>query len=226
MSKQNASLVSLVAPRSLAGERYQALRWKLERLQESRGVRVVAVTSPCMDDGKSVTAVNLAVALAAGSSRVLLVDADLRRPSVASLLGLDAVYGVGLGDLIGDDTLTLERLLCQVETHPQLSVLLAGSQPLPVPELLRHPRFEKLLQYARTKFSFVIIDTPPLLAVNDAAVLSQVVDGMLIAVAAHTTTKRDLEHVFNQLDESKVLGIVLNGDDTQRTRQYAAYYRR
>src|SRR6185369_2479693 len=93
----------LAPPGTFAAEQYQNLRLKIERLQQARGVRVVAVTSPAMNDGKTLTSINLAAALTRGpATRVLLIDADLRRPSVASQLGLSSDPGPGLAAAIGD----------------------------------------------------------------------------------------------------------------------------
>ena len=219
--------VSLAAPGSFAAEQYQGLRLKLERLRQARGVRVLAVTSPGVSDGKTVTSINLAGALAHGSNaRVLLIDADLRRPSVGTHLGLQAPDAAGLTEALVDESIGLRQVVRQLDHADSLSVVLAGSRPASVHELLRSPRFENLLQEARDLYDFVVMDTPPLVPVCDAALLSRLVDGTLIVVAAHETPRRLLEEALNLIDESKVLGIVFNGDNATPFRQYDAYYRR
>ena len=219
--------VSLATPGSFAAEQYQGLRVKLERLQRARGVRVLAVTSPGVSDGKTVTSINLAGALAHGSgARVLLIDADLRRPSVGTHLGLRDLDAAGLAEALVDESMGIRQVVRPIDHADALSVVLAGSRPASVHELLRSPRFETLLQEARDLYDFVVLDTPPLVPVCDAAVLSRFVDGMLIVVAAHETPRRQLEEALNLVDESKVLGIVFNGDDAAPFRQYDAYYRR
>jgi len=225
--QMDTALVSLTAPGSYAAEQYQGLRLKIEQLKRSRGISVLAVTSPGVSDGKTVTSINLAGALARGSgARVLLIDADLRRPAVGLHLGLHDVKGAGLAEALGDERIGLPQIVRRINHRSTVNVVLAGSTPDHVPELLRSPRFEGLLQEARSIYDFVVIDTPPLAPVYDAAVLSRLVDGMLIVVAAHETPRKLLEQTLNLVDESKILGIVLNGDTSPLPGQYDAYYER
>src|SRR5262245_3602857 len=213
----------IVTPGSLAAERYQALRLKLERLQQSRNLRVVAVTSPGVNDGKTVTSINLANALAQGAtSRVLLVDADLRRPSIGSHLGAHDRDVAGLAELLSDSRMPLSQVARRVSKTNFLSAVLAGTASASVYELLRSPRFGQLLDEARQHYDFVVLDTPPLVPVVDAAVLSRFVDGLLIVVAADETPRKLLEAALNVVDESKVIGIVFNGDNS-RVAKYDGY---
>jgi len=217
---------SVAAPGSLAAEQYQGLRLKVERLQQTRGVRVVAVTSPGASDGKTVTSINLAAALARGSSaRVLLIDADLRRPAIARHLGLSEGDGDGLAAAIDDESKELVDVVRRVDYPHGLAVIAAGPATVEVHELLRSPRFEHLLQQARESYDFIVLDTPPLVPVCDAAVLSRLVDGVLVVVAAHETPRKLLGEALSLLDESKTLGIVFNGDDRSLFKKYDAYYR-
>ena len=226
LGRINATLVSLTAPDSFAAEQYQGLRLKVEELKRTRGVSVLAVTSPGISDGKTVTSINLACALARGSStRVLLIDADLRRPAVESHLGLHAVNGGGLAEALRDERIGLRQIVRAINHGSTVSVVLAGSSRIHVPELLRSPRFESLLQEARCLYDFVVLDTPPLAPVYDAAVVSRLVDGILIVVAAHETPRKLLEQTMDLVDESKVLGFVFNGDDSISSRKYDAYYK-
>ena len=218
--------VGLAPPGTFAAEQYQNLRLKVERLQETRGVRVVAVTSPGANDGKTLTSINLAAALARGpGARVLLIDADLRRPSVGPQLGF-AEDGTGLTSAIGDGAGRFPDIARKVEGVNGLTVVPAGPAPHDVHELLRSPRFEELLQDARGAYDFVVLDTPPLAPVCDAAVMSRLVDGLLVVVAAHETTRKQLGEALSLLDESKTLGLVFNGDEGARASKYDAYYRK
>jgi capsular exopolysaccharide synthesis family protein len=214
-----------VAPQgTFAAEQYQNLRLQVERMQQARGVRVLAVTSPGVSDGKTVTSINLAAALARGpAARELLVDADLRRPAVARQLGL-AVDGGGLTSAIaGVAAGGLAGIARKVDGVHGLSVVPAGGAPLDVHELLRSLRFAELLEGARADYDFVVLDTPPLVPVCDAAVMSRLVDGLLVVVAAHETTRKQLGDALSLLDESKTLGLVFNGDTPAS--KYNAYYR-
>jgi capsular exopolysaccharide synthesis family protein len=226
LGRINSTLVSLTAPDSFAAEQYQGLRLKVEALKRTRGVSVLAVTSPGVSDGKTVTSINLACALARGSgTRVLLIDADLRRPAVEAHLGLHASTGIGLTEALRDERIGLRQIVRAINHGSSVSVVPAGSSRIHVPELLRSPRFESLLQEARSLYDFVVLDTPPLAPVYDAAVLSRLVDGILIVVAAHETPRKLLEQTMDLVDESKVLGFVFNGDDSTSSRKYDAYYK-
>jgi len=218
--------MALVPPGTFAAEQYQNLRLKVERLQQTRNVRVLAVTSPGTSDGKTLTSINLAAALARGpGARVLLIDADMRRPAVVSQLGLGDDAGPGLAAALGEGAGELLDIVRAVDGVPGLNVVPAGTAAHDVHELLRSLRFDQLLQDARAAYDFIVLDTPPLVPVCDAAVVSRLVDGLLVVVAAHETTRKQLGDALNLLDEAKTLGVVFNGDTPARSRKYSAYYR-
>lgn len=219
-------LVSLEAPASFAAEQYQGLRLTVERLKALRDVRVIAVTSPGAGDGKTVTAINLAGALSQGTdARVLLVDADLRRPAVAARLGITEANRPGLVDAIADAKMQM-RDVAQTVNGFKLSVIPAGVVGVPIHEILRSARLEHMLQEARQQYDFIVIDTPPLLPVFDAALLSRLVDGVILVVAANRTPRKLLGEALNVLDQSKVLGIVFNGDARPLFGYYDSSYQR
>ena len=216
-------LVSLTVPTSFEAEQYQALRLKLESLQRSRDFRLIAVTSAGVKEGKTVTAINLAAALSQGSdARVLLIEADLRRPAVARYLGL-AENSPGLGDIIFDPGRTLDDAV--LETGSRFKVVLAGATGVPIHELFRSRRLEALLHQARQEYDYVVFDTPPLGPVSDCALLARLIDGVLLVVAAHRTTRRVLEEALNLLEGGQVLGLVFNGDDRPFSK-YRRYHNR
>jgi capsular exopolysaccharide synthesis family protein len=217
-------LVSFTSPGSFAAEQYQGLRLTIERLSKTQGPQVIAITSPAAGEGKTLTSVNLAGALARESdSRVLLIDADLRRPSVAATLGL--ATSPGLSDALGSDDLDLQAVAQHVEPY-QLWAVASGTSGSAIHRLLRSPRFEPLLQRARQQFDVVIVDTPPLLPVFDSAVLSRIVDQLLIVVAANQTPRKLLGEALNLVDATKVMGIVFNRDDRPLFGYYDEYYRK
>jgi succinoglycan biosynthesis transport protein ExoP len=205
-------LVSLTNPASFAAEQYQNLRLKIERLRQTRDLRVIAVTSPGAADGKTVTSINLAGALARGSaSRVLLIDADLRRPEVANQLRL-GTDGLGFADLVGSGDHSLQQAIRPLDGH-NVDVIPAGDIHGPVHEVFRSARLPQLLAQARERYDYVILDTPPLVPVVDSALLARVVDGVLVVVSANKTPRKLLEEALNELDANKVIGIVFNNDD-------------
>jgi capsular exopolysaccharide synthesis family protein len=220
-------LVTLLRRSSPEAEQYNSLRFAIEA-RAADGLRTVAVTSPTAGDGKTTTAINLAGALAhRREGRVLLVDVDLRRPSIGELLDLDHLdrgdQRVGLVDALMDADLTLDRVTTQVPAS-KLWVLTAGRFSDEPFELLRTPRMKDLLQEARRQYEFVVVDTAPLLLVPDSRVLETLVDGFLLVVAAHRTPHKLVEEAVNLLNPSKLVGLVFNGDDRPLSRHYGGYY--
>jgi len=220
-------LSSLLKPGSFEAEQYRVLRHALEVLRRERGVRVVAVTSPVAGDGKTVTSVNLAGSLAsAPGARVLLVDADLRRPSVARCLGIEDRNGnvPGLVDAIVEPGYELD-IMVRRRSPFNMAVLPAGPRPNMSYEILQSPRLGELLDEARGSYDFVILDTPPLLLVPDARLIARWVDGFLMVMSAHHTPRKLLEEALNVVDPGKLLGLVFNRDDRPLF-GYSGYYRK
>jgi protein-tyrosine kinase len=206
-------LVSFLDPVSFEAEQYRALRHMIEQLHRSADLSVIAVSSADANDGKTTTAINLAGALSqALDGRVLLIDADLRGPSVASQLGVGEHGSAGLVDAILDPQLTLDAV-AREHPHLRMSVLTSGRQASAPYEILKSPRVGELLAAARRKYEYVIIDTPPLVSVPDSRVVAKWVDGFLVVVAAHRTPRKMLAEALNVLDRNKVIGFVFNGDD-------------
>jgi capsular exopolysaccharide synthesis family protein len=217
-------LVSLLTPAAFEAEQYRALRHTVEQLHQTAGVKVVAVSSPTVGDGKTITAVNLAGALAQGAGmQVLVVDADLRHAALSRLLGIGGRDGAGLVDGILDAGLTLDRI-AQPRPPFNLSVIRAGQMPPNPYEVLRSPRLGALLEEARGRYDYVVLDTPPLVPVQDCRVIAHWVDGFLLVVAAHRTPRRLVEEALTTLDPAKVLGIVFNQDDRSIAHHYSGYY--
>jgi capsular exopolysaccharide synthesis family protein len=224
-TKLDSHLVALTSPGSFAAEQYQGLRLTIERLRRTRPLQVIAVTSPAAGEGKTLTAINLAGALARGSddARVLLIDADLRRPAVARQLAMTDEKG-GLAEVVGNPSSTLDRVTHRIDPY-NLSVIPAGSRNGTVHHILRSPRLDQVLADTRQRYDFVVLDTPPLLPVFDSALLANAVDGVLMVVAANYTPRKLLGEALNLLDPAKVLGIVFNRDARPMFGYYNAYYR-
>jgi capsular exopolysaccharide synthesis family protein len=216
-------LVSLLDPSSVACEQYRTLRYVVEQAHRDEQVSVVAVSAPSSGQGKTTTAINLAGALAqAPGSRVLLVDADLRRPAMAGRLGVSD-RSRGLVNAILDPTLALADVL---EALPcfNLSVVPAGPRAPSPYELLRSPRLGQLLEAARAQYDYVVIDTPPLLPVPDCRIIAKHVDAFLLVVTAHKTRMALFDEAVNVLRASKVLGVVFNASDDVEVRDYYGSY--
>jgi capsular exopolysaccharide synthesis family protein len=222
-------LVSLTAPSSMEAEQYQALRLKLEHLQRERNVRVIAVTSPGARDGKTVTAINLAAALAEGSNaKVLLIEADLRRPAVARYLRLGDRVKPGLAELVMDASRPLEDSIDHHESFG-FDTMVAGVVDTPVHQIFRTPRLQSVLAELRQRYDYIVVDTPPVGPVSDCALLARWIDGVVVIVTAHKTPRKQLENALNTLDGAPVIGIIFNRDDKARAgyrRDYRGYFPR
>lgn len=209
----DSRLVTLTAPDTFAAERYQGLRLKIEQMRQRNALSVIAITSPGAGDGKTVTSINLAGVLARDSStRVLLIDADLRRSSVSAQLGLET-DAPGLADLVARSPKPLPALIKRPEVCG-FDLLPAGSSAMSVQSLFRSDRFARVLEEARGLYDYVLLDTPPLAPVFDAAVLARAVDGVIMVVAADKTPRRLLAVALDLLDPAKVIGIVFNNDNS------------
>ena len=217
-------LVSLLAPTSFEAEQYRTLRHLIEQLHKAAELQVFAVSSPTASDGKTTTAINLAGALAQShDARVLLIDADLRVPTVGTNLGLDERPGPGLADTILNSSLTLDAVV-QVRPQLNLSILPAGRLRSAPYEVLKSPRVGQLLAEARKRYDYIVLDTPPLVSVPDCRVIGRWVDGFLIVVAAHKTPRKLLAEAIRVAEPAKVVGLVFNGDDRHLSRDsYASY---
>lgn len=193
-------------PGSLAAEQYRLLRTRLEGRENSGRTQLLLVTSPRVAEGKTTTSTNLALTMAQEFQyRVLLVEADLRRPSLASLFGLPPA--VGLADvLLG--TATLEEALVEIPGH-QLSLLPAGSGAARSTELLASTAMQRTVDALRTRFDRIVVDAPPI-TLSDTVVLARLADGVLIVVRSGVTPRPAIERALSGLDRRKVIGMVLN----------------
>lgn len=217
-------LVSLLNPGSTEAEEYRTLCCALEEAHRAANLRVAAVTSPGVGDGKTVTAINVAATLAqTADRRVLLIDADLRHPSVARHLGMDEFGGRGFADAIADPDLTLAAVEKRLHSF-NITVVPAGGLFDSPYEALKSARVETLIDEARRRYDFVLVDTPPVLPVPDCRVITRWIDGFLIVVAAHQTPRRLLEETLNVVDPSKMIGLVFNGDDMPLSDYYGYAY--
>jgi len=226
-SKVTSHLVSLLEVTSFEAEQYRRLRQQVEQLTRSRGLRVIAVTSPVASDGKTLTAINLGGALAqARGSRILLIDADLRRPSIAHHLELsESAQDGGLAGALQTPAARLQDFVRTVK-GTTLSVLTCPRSEAGTYELLTSPRLVELLHEAARQYDYVLVDTPPLVPVPDGVLLARAVDGYIVVVAANSTPRRLLAETLNMLEPSSVIGLVFNRDDRPLFGYYRSRYRK
>jgi capsular exopolysaccharide synthesis family protein len=189
-------------------EAFRLLRANLQYVDLDERARVLVVTSAVPDEGKTMTAANLAIALAQTGQRVLIVDADLRRPRLAGLLGLDPAIGLTT-TLVGK---TRVEDATQVHEASGLHLLSSGAKPPNPTEILQSRAAHDLFQLLRQSYDMVIIDAPPVLSVADAAVLATISDGAILVVRHRRTTRDQLADAVHQLHQvgGKVYGVVVN----------------
>ncbi|WP_082763428.1 polysaccharide biosynthesis tyrosine autokinase [Frondihabitans sp. PAMC 28766] len=218
-SASKRPLIVQLDPHSPRAESFRSLRTNLQFLDAGTGTRTFLMTSAMPSEGKTTTVANLAIALAESGSSVLLVDADLRRPRVAEVMGLEGA--VGLTDvLIGraelDDVI-------QPWGSARLEVLPAGQIPPNPSELLGSRGMQALLETAAGLYEYVLIDTPPLLPVTDAAVLSKLTNGVILVTAAGRSRRPQVERASAALANigTQVLGVVVTMLPTRGRAGYA-----
>ncbi|KYH44494.1 polysaccharide biosynthesis tyrosine autokinase [Branchiibius sp. NY16-3462-2] len=213
----------------ITAEAFLKMRTSLQYMNVDRTLRVIVVSSPNPDDGKSTVAANIAASVALSGERTLLVDADLRRPSVATGFGL--LDGAGLAEVLAH-RVDLADVLQEAPETPNLSVLAAGLTPPNPSEMVGSKAMKALLDDLSQEY-FVVIDAPPLLPVTDAAILGTQVDGVVVVITAGKTLDHQLETSLRSLREvhADILGVVMN-KLTQRDMQsyygsgYGTYYGR
>ena len=183
-------LVAALAPHSLAAEQYRTLRTRIVMLEAGRARRVLLVTSPAKGDGKSITAANLALTMAQEFNRkVVLLDADLRQPTLHALLGIPQEPGVV--DVLGGRA-ALEDAIVQLP-DVRLAVVPAGLPPEQPAELLGSAGMRRLLEALRSRFDRMIVDAPPVIPLADVGVVAPQCDGVLRVVRACATPKPLIE---------------------------------
>ncbi|MBX9244236.1 polysaccharide biosynthesis tyrosine autokinase [Actinotalea ferrariae] len=208
-------------PHSQRSESFRRLRTNLQFLDVTDDLQTMVVTSSLPGEGKSTTAINLAITLADAGTRVLLIDADLRRPSVARYMDLEGTVGL--------TTVLIGRASVQDVVQPwgngQLHVLPSGQIPPNPSELLGSRTMAELLATVSSRYDVVIIDTPPLLPVTDAAILARLTGGAIVVVGAHSVHQQELGQSLGALETvgARVLGLVLNRVPAKQAGSYAYY---
>lgn len=203
----NPRLVSITQPRSPYCEEYRNLRTQILHKSKKRKLQAVVVASVGPSEGKSVTALNLSWLFAqADGVRVLIIDSDLRRPSLTGYLGIEA--GTGLSEVLTGGASLIESV---VRLDPAGLYLLPGGEARSdVAELISGPRFSEILKEARSYFDFIIIDAPPLGIFTDASLLINQADGAMLVIRANHTKYKDVDRILDSLPRERMLGTVLN----------------
>jgi capsular exopolysaccharide synthesis family protein len=221
-SNEAVELVTQARPQSQMAESYRALRTSLLLSSLGAPPKIIMVTSARPQEGKTTTSINCAIVLAQKGVRVLLVDADLRRPSVHKTLGMGPRSGLS-NVLTG--SATLEQTITPSTILPNLFVLPAGTPPPNPAELLASSNMKDVLTELRGQYDHIVIDTPPTLSVTDAVVLSQRVDAIILVIRSGHTTKQALRRARDILMQvnAHVAGVLLNAVDLTSPDYYYYY---
>jgi tyrosine-protein kinase Etk/Wzc len=219
--RQPIVAITQLAPDDPAVEAFRTLRTNVTFVGADRPVQVVAVTSPGPGEGKSTTAANLALTLALGGGRTLLVDGDLRRPQIHRVFGL--VEQPGLTDVLVGRASTREAV--RPEVAPRLDMLPAGVTPPNPAELLGSDSMRELLTGLRREYEHIVIDTPPSLPVTDATVVAAVADATILVMRSGETEEVAAQRAVEQLERvrARIAGTVLNGVSPRKDRYYSYY---
>ena len=185
-------------------------------------IKAIMLTSSVPNEGKTTVAYNLAVAVASGGKRVLLVECDMRRRSLADSIGARARYGI-YGVLSGQ----VDLAQAVVATRQSNLYFLDAEPHIPNPaDIISSKRFRKLIETMKASYDFVIIDTPPVGTFVDAAILGTLVDGVALVVRDHFTHRNELLSAFEQLKkaDANIIGVILNGVESDQSEYYYSYY--
>ena len=216
-------LIAQLRPNSEAAECYRSLRTSILLSAIDGPPKVLLVTSPLPQEGKTTTSINTAIVLAQRGSRVLLVDADLRRPGIHRAFGFERKLGLST---VLAGTNTVESVIQTYSALPNLSVLPAGPPPPHPAELLDASKMRSLIAEWRNDYDHVIIDTPPALTVTDPVVLSVEADSIILVIRSGQTTKDALRRIGEILFQvnARIMGVVVNAIDLGSPDHYYYYY--
>jgi protein-tyrosine kinase len=197
-------------------EQFRRLAGTLHKAQRATGLRSVMVTSAMQGDGKTLTAINVALVLSESfNSRVLLVDADLRHPSIPAVVDLG--NEAGLSEALRAKK---EQRLALIPLTSRLTLLPAGQPIANSIEALTSPRMQQILIEAVNRFDWVIVDAPPVGMTTDARLLSELVDGTLFVVRAGQSQHHDVDRAVDALGREQILGVVMNGTEPRPNQEY------
>lgn len=213
-------IICIEQPDSVAAEAYRALRTSVQFASIDKDLKTLVITSTHADEGKSSVAMNLGIVFSQAGKRVLFVDADLRNPSLHRILNLDNKEGLSTMFLKNED---MDKYIQKYSVN-NLFILPSGPPPPNPSELLASERMKNFIAQAKEKYDFIIFDSPPLLPVTDAAVLSKVCDSTILVVRSGKTIIEAAHRAKTILQNLKVniLGVVLADIDQRREHYY--YY--
>lgn len=219
---RSKSLIAINEPHSMATESYKMFRTNLHYMNVDTKNQVLLFTSSFTEEGKTTTVANTAITYAQADQKVLVIECDLRKARLHELFALQMTPG--LTNCLADNT-ALEKSVQIIEELPNLHVLTSGALPPNPAEVLSSQKMKALIEKAREQYDIVILDTPPVLSVTDAIVLTPYVDGVVICVATHVTKTEELKKAKKALNQvgAKVLGVLMTKAEVKNKKYYAYY---
>jgi capsular exopolysaccharide synthesis family protein len=214
-------LITKINPKSPISEQYRTVRTNVQFASVDNPIHSMIVTSSGPSEGKSTTTANLAIVYAQQGKKVLLIDADLRKPTIHYTFRLDNLRGLS-NVLVGERS--LEEVVHESDV-PNLDVISCGPIPPNPSELLGSQKMRSMLEYAKEKYDIIIFDTPPVLAVTDAQILANFVDGSILVIRSGHTEIEAATKAKEALEpaQAKLLGTVLNGREKTASNYYYYY---
>lgn len=219
---RTSEIITIKDPKSPVSEAYRTLRTNIQFSSLDNKIQTILITSSGPSEGKTTTSTNLGVTLAEGGKKTIIIDCDQRKPKVHKLLGLS--NQVGLSNLlIGEVTFDAAAFLTGIDN---LYVLPAGTKPPNPSELLSSEKMHKFIDSLKGKFDYIILDTPPVIMVTDAQILSKYADGCILVVASGEANKDAVKKAKELLEKvkAKLIGVVINKVDTTTSGYYGRYY--
>ena len=221
-SREAVEMITQSRPQSQMAESYRALRTSLLLSSVGGPPKIILITSALPQEGKTTTSLNCAIVLAQKGSRVLLIDADLRRPSIHKTMGVGP--RTGLSNVLTGSA-ALQPTTVPFPALPMLHVLPAGTPPPNPAELLASAKMREILEELKEQYDHIVIDTPPTLSVTDAVIMSQTADAVVLVIRSGQTTKQALRRARDILlrVNAKVSGVLLNAADLHSPDYYYYY---
>lgn len=221
LSRLHPRLILLTEPHAVECEQYRTLRTQLFHAAEKKQTQVITVTSALAGEGKTSTVLNLALAIAQSKEkRVLIIDGDLRRPNIASYLGLQPK--IGLAETLSGKTEALNTIFCL--DGQELYVLPVSGESENPTELLSSERLGETIKLLRGYFDFILIDSPPIMPFADSRLLANHADAVIMVVRSGMTPYETVEKAIDALPAGRILGVVLNSAEHQKEAGYYDYY--
>jgi capsular exopolysaccharide synthesis family protein len=223
-SHSDARLITLADPRSPASESYRTLRTNIKFLSADSPLRTLTITSAGPEEGKSTTIANLGVSFSQTGKKVLIVDTDMRKPTVHTIFGLRS--DIGLTSVLAGD-MPIDDAIQNTEAE-SLQILTCGPIPPNPAELLESNRFQALIEELKERYDVVLFDAPPIIAVTDASILAAKLDGLILLLGVNKVSRKAAKHALQLLSRAKVKvwGMVVRGVRPDNDGYYYAYYHR